>query len=276
MARNVPKGPGEEIAYNWNFLSSSSSAGVTGVQADEVTTAYTNNGKVASVTDAEGNKTSYVYDGFDRLSQTQFASSGKGAGTSNSSDYAQLTYDAGGNVISRRLRDGNSIAYTYDALDRLTFKDLPGGDPDVTYTYDLLGRMISASQTGTSLGFGYDALGRRITETNPFGTYTSAYDIAGRRTRLTHPDGFYVDQDYLVTGEMVHIRENGASSGVGVLATYAYDDLGRRTSVTYGDGSTTSYSYDGASRLTQQVLDLAGTAYDLRHAEFVILFGDFP
>jgi YD repeat-containing protein len=87
--------------------------------------------------------------------------------------------------------------------------------------------------------------------------------LAGRRTRPTHPDGFDVDYDYLVTGEMAHIRENGASSGVRVLATYAYDDLGRRASVTYGDGSTTSYSYDGVSRLTQQVLDLAGTAYDL-------------
>ena len=235
----------------------------TAEQADDVTATYTDNGKVQTVTDGEANKTSYVYDGFDRLYQMQYPSGTKGAGTSNSADYQQLGYDAGGNVTSRRLRDGNSIGYTYDALGRLTFKDLPGSDPDVTYTYDLLGRMTGASQTGTSLGFGYDALGRRTSETNAFGTYSSAYDLAGRRTRLTYTDGFYVDYDYLVTGEMAHVRENGASSGVGVLATYAYDDLGRRTSVTYGDGSTTSYSYDGASRLTQQVLDLAGTAYDL-------------
>jgi YD repeat-containing protein len=59
-----------------------------------------------------------------------------------------------------------------------------------------------------------------------------------------------------------HIRENGAASGVGVLATYAYDDLGRRTSITRGDGSTTSYTYDTASRLTQLAEDLSGTSYD--------------
>jgi YD repeat-containing protein len=99
--------------------------GVTGTQADEVTTAYTSNGKAASVTDAEGNKTSYVYDGFDRLSQTQFPSTTKGAGTSNSSDYEQLSYDANGNVTSRRLRDTHSITYTYDALNRLTVKSVP-------------------------------------------------------------------------------------------------------------------------------------------------------
>ena len=56
-----------------------------------------------------------------------------------------------------------------------------------------------------------------------------AYDLAGRRTRLTWPDSFYVDYDHLVTGEVSAVRENGATSGVGVLATYAYDDLGRRT-----------------------------------------------
>jgi YD repeat-containing protein len=39
----------------------------TADQSDEVTTTYTANGQVASVTDGEGNKTSYEYDGFDRL-----------------------------------------------------------------------------------------------------------------------------------------------------------------------------------------------------------------
>ena len=56
------------------------------------------------------------------------------------------------------------------------------------------------------------------------------YDLAGRRTRLTWPgSALYVDYDHLVTGEVSAIRENGATSGIGVLATYAYDDLGRRT-----------------------------------------------
>jgi YD repeat-containing protein len=37
-----------------------------------------------------------------------------------------------------------------------------------------------------------------------------------------------VNFDHLVTGEVSKVRENGATSGVGVLATYAYDDQGRR------------------------------------------------
>jgi RHS repeat-associated protein len=112
------------------------------------------------------------------------------------------------------------------------------------------------------LSFTYDALGRNLTQVGPQGTLSSIWDIGGRRTRITHPDSFYVDQDYLVTGELQKIRENGATSGVGVLATYAYDDLGRRTSLTLGDGSSTSYSYDNVSRLSQLVHDLSGTSYD--------------
>ncbi len=82
------------------------------------------------------------------------------------------------------------------------------------------------------------------------------------RPRITWSDGFHADYDYNVTGEVTAIRENGATSGAGVLATYAYDDLGRRTSVTRGNGTTTSYSYDAVSRLTSLPQDLAGSAYD--------------
>jgi YD repeat-containing protein len=46
------------------------------------------------------------------------------------------------------------------------------------------------------------------------------------------------------------IRENGATSGVGVLASYSYDNAGRRTGVTYGNGTSRSYGYDAISRLT--------------------------
>ncbi|MBO9712640.1 RHS repeat-associated core domain-containing protein [Sphingomonas sp.] len=233
--------------------------GVTGVQADEVTTAYTDNGRVASVTDAEGNKTSYSYDGFDRLSKTSYPNTTKGAGTSSSTDYEELVYDAGSNVTSRRLRGyaGDStkhIDFTYDALNRVTAKDLPGSEPDVAYTYDLLSELTGASQTGNALTFGYDALGRNTSQGGPQGTVSYQYDAAGRRTRLTWPDSFYVTYDYQVTGEVTTIKESGSTT----LATYAYDDLGRRTSLTRGNGNVTGYGFDNVSRLASLGLNLDG------------------
>ncbi|MEA3031692.1 MAG: hypothetical protein QOG13_3017, partial [Sphingomonadales bacterium] len=66
----------------------------------------------------------------------------------------------------------------------------------------------------------------------------------------------------LDTGEIAAIRENGATSGVGVLGAYTYDDLGRRTLLTRGNGATSTYTYDNAGRLTQLVENLSGTNYD--------------
>ena len=62
------------------------------------------------------------------------------------------------------------------------------------------------------------------------------------------------------------IRENGATSGIGVLATFGYDQLGRRETLTLGNGDVTSYRYDAVSRLDRLTLDLAGTASALRAA----------
>jgi RHS repeat-associated protein len=235
----------------------------TALQAVVSTTTYSANGRPLTLTDGENNRTSYEYDGHDRVRRTYLPLVTQGSNASSSADYEELGYDAAGNVVTRRNRAGETATYTFDALSRTVAKDLPGSEPDVTYGYDLLGRMLSASQTGHALSFTYDALGRRLTPTSPRGTYTSTYDLAGRRTRLTHPDGFFVDQDYLVTGETWRVRENGATSGVGVLATFGFDTLGRRTSLTRGNGTSTSYTYDAASRLSSLGQSFASSTHNL-------------
>lgn len=236
----------------------------TASPVNERTLTYTANGQLASLTDAENNKTTYEYDGQDRLLKTRYPVTTKGFGTSSTADYEQLGYDAGSNVTSRRLRDGQTIAYSYDNLGRPTFKNLPGSEPDVTYAYDNLGRLTSASQTGSVQSFTYDALSRNLTQTGPQGIVTSAWDAAGHRTQVTYPgSGLYVNYDYLVTGEVSAIRENGATSGIGVLASFGYDQLGNRTSISFGNGTSQSYSYDPVSRLSSLTADLSGTADDL-------------
>ena len=243
----------------------------TADQADEMTSTYNNNGTTATLTDAQGNKTTYEYDGVDRLVKTRYPNTTAGVGTSSATDYEQLVYDPNSNVTSQRLRGYASdstqhIDYTYDALNRVTVKDLPSTEFDINYNYDNLGRLTSAVfplATTQTLSFTYDALGRTLSQTGLLGTMTSQYDLAGRRTLLGWPDGFYVTYDHLVTGEVTAIRENGATSGVGVLATYSYDGYGRRTGITRGNGTTTTYGYDNASRLTSLAHDLAGSANDL-------------
>lgn len=236
-------------------------SGVSGVQADDVTMAYTNNGRIDYLIDAENNRTEYSYDGHDRLVKTEYPSATKGANAANASDYEQLGYDANGNVTSRRLRDGTSIAYSYDNLNRLTTKNLPGTESDITYSYDLLSRATGVTQGTQTLSFTHDALGRNLTQVSPHGTLTFGYDAAGQRTSMVYPgSALTINYDYDVAGNLTKIRENGATTGVGVLASYAYDDQGRATSVTFGNGSVQSFSYDPVSRLSTLTNNLGGSA----------------
>ena len=57
-------------------------------------------------------KTTYVHDGVDRLSQT-FYPSPTTAGSSSTTDYEQLTYDANSSVTQRRRRDGTVVTLGY-------------------------------------------------------------------------------------------------------------------------------------------------------------------
>jgi RHS repeat-associated protein len=237
-------------------------------QADEETNTYTPNGKLASVTDGENNTTTFEYDGHDRLSKTRYPVAATGALASSTTDYEGLTYDANGNVTQRRLRDGQIHTLTYDALNRLTLKDVPNTayyENDINYSYDLMGRTTYAGNAATrSVSYAYDALGRMTGESSPFGGWVNrAYDMGGRMVKLTHPDGFFVNYDYDTVGNVTKIRENGATTGTGILATYSYDDYGRRMSIMRGNGTVTNYGYDPVSRLRWMAQDISGTAQDL-------------
>lgn len=92
------------------------------------------------MTDAQGNTTTYEYDGVDRLVKTHYPVTTAGAGTSSTTDYEQLGYDANGAVTSRRLRRRQLDRVSYGALGRLTTRTPPSGEHPVAYGYDLLGR----------------------------------------------------------------------------------------------------------------------------------------
>jgi len=146
----------------------------------------------------------------------------------------------------------------------VTVKGAPNPEVSNSYGYDNLGRTIAANKGGSTLGFTWDALSRNLTQVSPQGTVTSTFDAAGRRTQLTYPGtGLFLNYDYLLTGEVAKVRENGATSGIGVLASYGYDDLGNRTSTAYGNGASQAFGHDPVSRLTSLTVNLSGTASDL-------------
>ena len=187
----------------------------TPLQQNYAAYTYTPNGHRQDVTDANGNRAQLRYDGFDRLRRWVFPSQ-TAAGALNEGDYEEYGYDRAGNRTSLRKRDGLTLTYGYDALDRMTSKIVPARTGlaathtrDVHYGYNVLdlqtyARFDSASGEGV----------------------TNAYDVYGRPTSST-------------------LLMDGASRAV----TRAYDDINNRVNVTYG-GQTYRYDFDPAGRLS--------------------------
>jgi len=223
--------------------------------------AYSLNGKPISLTDGKGNVTTLIYDGFDRLARMNYPNAMGGG--SNINDYELYSYNAAGQLLTYRNRGGNTFTAGYDALGRQT--SVTGGSmPARAYAYDNLGRLTSASITaGGSMTRTWDALDRLTSETqNPLAkTVSYQYDLAGRRTRLTWPDGFFVNYDYNTVGDLTAIRENGATDWL--MVAWNYDNLGRRIAQNGSNGAKSSWTYDGAGRLSQLKHDLKDTAHDL-------------
>ncbi|WP_422058504.1 RHS repeat-associated core domain-containing protein [Sphingomonas sp.] len=237
----------------------------TSVQIDYARYEYSANGKRTAVIDANGNRAEMTYDGHDRQARWIFPSKTT-VGAVDASDYEEYAYDPNGNRTSLRKRDGQVIGYSYDALNRVTVKDLPGTTAaDVYYGYDLRGLQLYArfgSTGGQGITNVYDGLGRLSSSTTDQGgtsrTLAYEWDAGGNRTRVTHPDGVYFTSTYDGLDRLTAILEGGTTQ----VAAISYDSQGRRSGSTRGS-VVSSYGYDGLSRLNSLTDNLAGTANDV-------------
>ncbi|MBO9708252.1 MAG: RHS repeat-associated core domain-containing protein [Caulobacter sp.] len=219
-------------------------------QVEKVVT-YTANGKVATEADGKGNLTTYEYDGFDRLVKVRYPDPTT-PGVSSTTDFEAYGYDAGDNPISWRRRSGETVSFTYDALDRAQ-----NGLRGEAYGYDNLGHQVSATYSGQTASASFDALGRVVSETTNGLTMSYQYDQAGRRTRITWPDNVYVSYGYDATGRVQNVFNQGGQA----LAGFSYNNLGLRSGVWRGPGVGVigeGRHYDGAGRLDALGYDLAG------------------
>jgi RHS repeat-associated protein len=262
--------------------------GLPQLQQDYVTYTYTDNGKQKTLKDANGNLTTYTYDGFDRLvawafpSKTATGSSavctigtiaettdgfgntvtGPSETRTAGDDCEKYAYDRNGNRAKLMKRDGNVIRYAFDALNRNTIKDIPGGTAaDVYYGYDLRGLQTFArfaSATGAdTIDNKFDGLGQLSSQMTAIGgasrSVSYLYDADGNKVRITHPDGNYWTYDYDGLDRMVAVKENGTTT----IATMVYNAAGLESSETRG-GVATTFGYDGIGRLSSLSDDLPG------------------
>jgi RHS repeat-associated protein len=227
---------------------------------------YTDNGKVWWEADGLGNKTTYEFDGFDRLKK-KYLPSKSSPGTSSSSDYEEYDYDNNDNRDWIRLRDTQIATTIFDNLNRkssVTF-------PDVTYEYqyDNQGHTTQVKASGRTFDSTYDALGRQLTEAGPIGTVEYEYDDASRRTKMKWPGGnFFVGYNYDDAGRMRFIRKNGVDASVPPLVEIRYDTYGRRQSISRLNGVTTNYDYTSEDRLNYVKHTTSAGAGDIQFSFF--------
>lgn len=220
---------------------------------------YSLTGKQTSVTDANGNKASFNYDGFDRLTQWNFPDKVT-TGAVSTTDHEIYGYDNNSNRTSLTKRDGQTISFGYDALNRMTLKNVPGTAADVYYGYDLFGDQVYAN-FGSAIGVGiantFDVFSRLKSTTSNMGaarTLNFAYDPAGNRAQLTFPDTSFFTYTYDALNRLTAIKESGTTAIVSTI----YDAQGRVGSQTRGAVATTLV-YDGMSRPTSWTDNLAET-----------------
>lgn len=251
----------------------------TDLELADATYSYTANGQRQSVVDANGNRAELRYDGFDRLVRWVFpatarpgafnpvtpASALASAGALNENDYEAYGYDNNGNRTSLRKRDGSTLSFAFDALNRMTSKIVPdrAGLPgthtrDVYYGYDARGLQTYArfdGTTGPGVTNAYDGLGRLTSSTiNLDGQsrqLSALYDKDGNRTRLTWPDGGYVTMGFDGLDRQSSLSDGNSAP----LVNWAYNS---RTLLDSASRSGAAYDqiagYDAAGRLSSAAI----------------------
>jgi RHS repeat-associated protein len=230
-------------------------AGAGTAQASVSTYTYNSLGDVASSTDANGNRTSFVYNGLGRVVESQLPSQAVGTMVSNASDKQTYRYDDNGNITSTSLRSGQIIDFSYDSLNRRT-SDKPSGERSVFYLYNLQGKLTQATFDNLggadSITISYDSLGRLLTnKTTMAGTSRTlryGYDNSGNLISIIHPDGVTFTSEFDAAGEVTHSSWTVPGASPVPFLGIAFDDRGRRKAVTRGSSST-GFEYDPASRL---------------------------
>jgi RHS repeat-associated protein len=261
-----------------------------GAEGTEATWAYNLNGQVTTIVDGNGNRATLRYDGHGRQDRWTFPSTARPAsfddatpatalataGSANAGDYEHYWYDDNGNRTSLRKRDGSTITYQYDALNRVTRKTVPerptgpraltpAQTRDVFYDYDLRNLQTLArfdSATGEGVTNVWDGFGRLTsTSTNMDGitrTLSFRYDANANRTRITHPDGQAYTYDYDGANRLENLYE-GTGTTV-LLDHFQYASNGLVDLRTEGVGSSVDYGYDAIGRLVSQTDAFTGGA----------------
>ncbi|MFI5589650.1 RHS repeat-associated core domain-containing protein [Amycolatopsis sp. NPDC051758] len=311
LARTNPAGAQEQWRYDWQ----GNELGHTGLLGQAEVREYGPFDLLTAVTDATGARTSYTYDtelrlvavtnpagltwhytydpagrlaaesDFDgRVSRYAHDPAGRLVRSESAGLVVEYTYDALGNVVSRRTAD-ELTTFGHDPVGRLAAA--ANAESRVDIERDEQGRVLAHTVDGRTISFGYDDENHLVRRRTPSGVDSVwrfdpdgvplALETAGQSIHFGH-DGaaetrrvfgdVVLDQAYAgerltaqtvsVAGRPVHTRgydyrPDGELAGIDDNTTgpvrYQLDAAGRVTAVT-GPNCAEQYRYDGAGNIT--------------------------
>ncbi len=197
-------------------------------------------GLLTSITDANGNVTSYTYNNIKRLTQTTFP------------DGAIETYTYKNDGLLNQTFDRKNVQFQnfYDNFKRLTSTTWTSGSRTFTYTGQKLTQAAFNFGTGVDTQtFGYDSAYRVSSHAQATrGTITYTYDSNDRvATYSVSGGGRNTTYTYYADGSLRTI----AWSPVAGNFTYNYTLNGQYDLITFPNGQARDYNYDDQGRLTQ-------------------------
>jgi RHS repeat-associated protein len=231
---------------------------------------YDSNGYRNSLTDWNGNNTSWTNNSHGLPSAVTYASNTTNSQTTNltydltwprlphtistNGVNANFTYDSSGNMLTRKLTDTTSQSVPYSTN---------GTTRTWTYTYNGTGQLLTAQLPRTDVT-------AKTTYAYNSGTLTSITDALSHVTTITNAQGGGLptkvkDPNGILT-TLAYNNRNWMTSSVistsaGSLTTsFTYDSAGNLTKTTLPDNSYLSYAYDNAHRLTTTTNALSETS----------------
>ena len=200
--------------------------------------AFSENGRLASIVDTNGNE---VVAGYTNNNLTTL--------TYSNGDVVTFAYNAAGKV--REVTDpfGQKTTYTYDAANErlLSVTDESG---TVSYTYETSGAKANAIKSitfpdGTQTLYEYDNQGRVIQESRNGGAeiVSYAYDSAGKVT-VTDAAGNSAQLFQNADGQVSRTVD-----ALGRTTAFRYDDSGNLTRITAPNNSVSTFNYDSRGNL---------------------------
>ena len=222
----------------------------TGCTTKTSSISYDSNGRISSVTDFEGNQSTFTYN-----LKGQEISRTEAVGTPQERTITTQWSPSSLNLPTRVITPEKTTDYTYNTGGKVLTKTET--DPDTsqtrtwTYTYNTQNLISSVDGPRTDVTdvttYTYDSMGNRLTAVNALGhtiNYTS-YDAVGRLLSVTYANGLVVDYTYGCRNQVLTKTIGGST------ITNTYDSGRRLIRRDFSDGTYLAFTYDSADRIIQ-------------------------